>query len=84
MNAFERLLRNWVPDWRRSAVSLGTATPRQLRQHQLRVAMVKNFWILAGLLMLALPILAFAVALSLFTTFVSFMYLDEADLILHD
>ena len=40
--------------------------------------MVKNFWIVAGLVMAAVPLLPWIVAVSLFTTFVSFMYLDEA------
>ncbi len=42
-----------------------------------RREMVKNFWLVAGLLMLALPLLHLVVGISLFTTFVSFMYLDE-------
>jgi len=36
------------------------------------------FWIVAGLVVLLEPVLHFAVSVSLFTTFLSFMYLDEA------
>ena len=38
---------------------------------------VKNLWILAGLLMLSYPALPFVVGLSLFMTFLSFLILDE-------
>ena len=40
--------------------------------------MVKNFWIVAGLAMIVVPLAHVAVGISLFTTFLSFMYLDEA------
>lgn len=38
---------------------------------------VKNIWISAGLVMLALPAIPLVVALALFTTFISFVVLDE-------
>ena len=40
---------------------------------------MKSFWIVAGLVVLIEPALPFAVFVSLFTTFLSFMYLDEAE-----
>jgi len=40
---------------------------------------VKNFWIIAGLIVLIEPALPFVVFVSLFTTFLSFMYLDESE-----
>ncbi|MDX1693269.1 MAG: hypothetical protein R3208_05855 [Ketobacteraceae bacterium] len=46
--------------------------------YQARKSMVKNFWIASGMLMMAVPLLPVVVGLTLFTTFVSFMYLDEA------
>lgn len=49
-------------------------TPDYLRRRE----MVKNFWLVAGIAMMALPLLHWIVAVSLFTTFVSLMYLDEA------
>lgn len=49
-------------------------TPDYLRRRE----MVKNFWLVAGVVMMACPLPHWIVAVSLFTTFVSFMYLDEA------
>lgn len=40
--------------------------------------MVKNFWIASGAVMVIMPALPIVIGLALFTTFVSFMYLDEA------
>lgn len=48
------------------------------REYLLRREVVKQFWMVAGAAMLLLPVLHWVVAVGLFTTFVSFMYLDEA------
>lgn len=45
---------------------------------------VKTFWIVAGFAMLAMPLLHWIVAVTLFTTFVSFMYLDEAPVLIEE
>ncbi|MAR89659.1 MAG: hypothetical protein SV765_02235 [Pseudomonadota bacterium] len=39
---------------------------------------VKSFWIVAGLVVMIEPVLPVLVGVTLFTTFLSFMYLDEA------
>lgn len=49
-----------------------------------RREMVKNFWLVAGAAMIAMPLLHWIVAVSLFTTFVSFMYLDEAPVLVEE
>jgi len=57
----------------------GHASHRRLgERYRRRRQQVKNFWIIAGLVVMMEPVLYFAVAVSLFTTFLSFMYLDEA------
>ena len=52
---------------------------RQKRSYQLRKQRVKCFWLCAILGIGAFPMLHVAVIVGLFTTFISFMYLDEAD-----
>ena len=52
---------------------------RLCKSYRQRRQQVKNFWVVAGVLVLIEPTLPFAVFVSLFTTFVSFMYLDEAE-----
>lgn len=49
-----------------------------------RREMVKNFWLVAGAAMMVWPLLPWVVAVSLFTTFVSFMYLDEAPILIKE
>ncbi len=51
---------------------------RQTRLYKKKREQVKCLWIVAGLVVLMEPVLHFAVGVSLFTTFLSFMYLDEA------
>ncbi|MGC1508070.1 hypothetical protein [Ketobacter sp.] len=51
---------------------------RRSSRYRKRREQVKVFWIVAGLVVLLEPMLHFAVSVSLFTTFLSFMYLDEA------
>ncbi len=50
----------------------------QTNAYKARKSMVKNFWIAAGILVLLNPSLHVAVIVALFTTFLSFMYLDES------
>ncbi len=40
---------------------------------------VKNIWIFSGLLMLTFPVLPIVILITLTTTFVSFVILDETD-----
>ena len=49
-------------------------TPLYLRKKK----MVKNFWIVAGIVVLFEPLLHVMLVVGAFTTFVSFMYLDES------
>jgi hypothetical protein len=70
----------FMPDWQRNR----TPDPRHsdgrrlCRAYRKRREQVKCFWIVAGLIVLVEPVLPFVVFVSLFTTFLSFMYLDEA------
>lgn len=52
---------------------------RLCKSYRRRQQQVKNFWIVAGLIILVEPALPVAVFVFLFTTFLSFMYLDEAE-----
>lgn len=70
----------FMPVWRRHVTPdrrhpLGRTLTRR---YQARKSVVKNFWIASGMLMVMMPVLPVVVGLALFTTFVSFMYLDEA------
>lgn len=47
------------------------------KRYQAKLRLVKNLWIVSGLLMLAFPLLPFIASLGLFTTFISFSILDE-------
>ena len=49
------------------------------RSYILRRRQVKTFWLIACFVILLQPVLYVAVVVSLFTTFLSFMYLDESD-----
>ena len=48
------------------------------RSYILRKRQVKSFWLIACFVILLQPVLYVAVVVSLFTTFLSFMYLDES------
>lgn len=73
-------LQLFLPRWRQ------TLTPdskhplgRTLtKRYKAKKSVVKNFWIASGTAMVLMPALPFVIGLVLFTTFVSFMYLDEA------
>lgn len=49
----------------------------QCKRYQAKKRVVRSFWLVAGLAMLASPALPVIIVVTLFTTFVSFMYLDE-------
>lgn len=49
----------------------------QTKTYQKRLAVVKNFWILGGCLMLISGHIAFILGGSLFLSFLSFAYLEE-------
>lgn len=69
----------FLPVWRQSlAPNARHPFARTLTSDYLaRKSIVKNFWIVSGALMVLVPVMPFVVGLALFTTFVSFMYLDE-------
>jgi len=50
---------------------------RRTQAYLAKRSLVKGFWLLAGLAMLIQPIPAVILAITIFTTFLSFMYLDE-------
>lgn len=70
-----------LPDW----VSERRSDPRHshgrryTRRYRKKQEIVKSVWIGSGVMMLAFPALPFIVALSLLTTFLSFVILDETD-----
>ena len=70
----------FLPAWRQSVMpDRRHAYGRTLtKRYQARKSMVKNFWIASGAVMVIMPALPIVIGLALFTTFVSFMYLDEA------
>lgn len=68
-----------VVAWSARQANLEHASHRRLASYRKRRQQVKNFWIVAGLVVLMEPALYFAVSVSLFTTFLSFMYLDESE-----
>ncbi|MCW8193930.1 hypothetical protein F6455_03910 [Proteobacteria bacterium 005FR1] len=70
----------WIlPDWvtsRRDDPSHSHGR-RFTRRYRKKKEIVKSVWIGSGLVMLAFPALPLIVALSLLTTFLSFVILDE-------
>ncbi len=77
-----RALWNWLqPAWKQQQQKHDPhhSYKRTLcESYQKRREHVKTFWIVAGLVILVEPVLHFAILVSMFTTFLSFMYLDEA------
>lgn len=73
-------LKLFLPAWRQMAKpDSHHAYGRTLTKGYIaRKSIVKNMWIGSALLMLAMPALPVVIGLGLFTTFVSFMFLDEA------
>lgn len=70
----------WIlPDWASRARSDPTHSHgrRFTRRYRKKREIVKSVWIGSGLVMLAFPALPLIAALSLLTTFVSFLILDE-------
>lgn len=71
-----------LPSWRQKILhNQGDRTGFDSRvlsdRHLRKRSVVKNFWIIAGLLMLLQPVLHVVLVVGMFTTFLSFMYLDE-------
>lgn len=70
-----------LPDWALTA----TADPnhahgrRFTRAYRRKQSIVKSMWIASGLVMLAFPLLPLIAGLSLFTTFMAFVVLDETN-----
>lgn len=50
---------------------------RHTAKYKRKQSLVKSIWITSGLIMLTNPVLPFIAALSLLTTFLSFVILDE-------
>ena len=77
LKLIERILPSWAmctePD------PLHSHARRYTTKYRRKQNMVKNLWIGMGVVMIALPSLSFIAALSLLTTFVSFIILDETD-----
>lgn len=76
MRTVQRKVQLLMPS--RQHVLADPAHRTRTREYLLRREVVKQFWLVAGAVMLLLPALHWVVAVGLFTTFVSFMYLDEA------
>jgi len=49
------------------------------KRYQKKQSIVKNFWIGAGLITIIFPIMPLMVVLLIFTTFLSFSFLDETE-----
>ena len=50
---------------------------RQSIKYKRKKSLVRSIWITSGLIMLTFPVLPFVAAMSLLTTFLSFVILDE-------
>ena len=75
----ERLYQHLMPKWAHDR-SPDAAHPHRRRftdSYRRKRAIVKNIWICSGLIMLATASLAWIATLSLGTTFLSFLILDE-------
>ena len=76
-----RFLEWFMPDW----VVKTCPDPhhchgrRLTKTYKKKQNIVKSVWIASGILMLVNPVLPFLVATTLFTTFVSFVILDETE-----
>lgn len=76
------LLRAWIfPLSPRALGEEPTLQPHQARRkttkYKKKQSIVKSVWITMGLIMLTNPVPSFVAAVSLFTTFLSFIILDE-------
>lgn len=68
---------DWLIDHLNIPQSSEQVKRTKTRQYKQRIEWVKNFWIVAGLIMLAFPHPAFVAVLSLFILFLSFAFLEE-------
>lgn len=76
-----RFLEWFMPDWALKTYpdpqhSHGRRLTHSYKKKQ---DIVKNLWIGSGLLMLVIGVLPYLVAATLFTTFISFVILDETE-----
>ncbi len=72
------ILTSWRQKILHNQIDRGISNSRLLSdRHQRKRSVVKNFWIVAGLLMMLQPVLHVVLVVGMFTTFLSFMYLDE-------
>jgi hypothetical protein len=79
-----QLIRNWILPGPPPQAKLSIARPldknlarRRTAKYKRKQSLVKSIWITSGLIMLTNPVLPFIAALSLLTTFLSFVILDE-------
>ncbi|MGQ9424534.1 hypothetical protein ACXYTJ_01125 [Gilvimarinus sp. F26214L] len=74
-----RILEWLLPDWSRTCAPdpAHSHGRRYTRRYRKKKEIVKSVWIGSGMVMLAFPTLPFIAALSLLTTFLSFVILDE-------
>ena len=86
MRTVKQIMQLLMPHWHKGVrADSRHAFGRTLtRDYLRRREMVKNFWVVAGLMMVVQPLLPWVVWVSLFTTFMSFMYLDEAPVYLEE
>jgi len=78
---YDVFIQMWVSHCFRDDIVVDEDHPyyrRYTEKHRKRRDVVKIFWIVAGCLMLIFQSLHIVIALALFTTFLSFAYLDEA------
>jgi len=68
-----------IPDWASCAEPAHCHGRRYTLKYRRKKGIVKSLWIVSGLSMLVIPILPFMAALGLFTTFLSFVILDETE-----
>lgn len=79
---FLLLQRCFLPGWRQNT-DLNQGDSHHFYRRTLsakylkKKSMVKNFWIAAGAIVLIQPVLHVMLVVAMFTTFLSFMYLDE-------
>jgi len=78
---YDVLMQSFVSQYFREDIVVDEYHPyyrRYTEKYRKQRGVVKVFWIVAGALMAAFPVLHAVVAITLFTTFVSFSFLDES------
>ncbi len=76
-----RIIEWLLPDWARTTCPDPSHCHgrRLTKTYQKKQGLVKNIWIGSGMLMLLIPVPPFFIAAMLFTTFLSFVILDETE-----